>query len=104
MSPLRSCSRHGRPRCSICARDRAVAHAARQRPGRGNNAAYDAMADAVLEAHGDRCHYCGAPVERDGVGDAALELAHVISHRDGGDWTADNLRWSHRLCNRTAGA
>lgn len=103
MSPVRTCTRHGRPHCSTCGRLKAEASARARRPGRGDRAAYRAMTRAVLEAHGDRCPYCREAVPGTGR-DGELVLAHYpLAHADGGDWTVDNLRAAHRRCNLEAG-
>jgi hypothetical protein len=103
MSPLRTCTRHGRPRCAACARAAADSRAAARRPGRGDRGAYRAMTAAVLEAHGDRCPYCAEAVPGAGR-DGELVLAHYpLAHADGGGWTVENLRAAHRLCNLEAG-
>lgn len=103
MSPVAACNRHGRPRCSICARDRAQAARSRQRPNRSARERAS-MAERVLAAHGDLCLYCREPVDVYAIGGpSSLELAHVLAHGDGGDWTVDNLRAAHQSCNREAG-
>lgn len=72
------------------------------------------MREAVIATYGDRCVYeaagrCDFPGEpvglesRDRRDLRALELAHVIAHADGGPFTLENLRPSHRSCNRAAG-
>lgn len=61
----------------------------------------------VLETYGGTCVYCSTPIDLEaqpGSTDEALELAHVIPHVDGGLFTLENLRPSHRGCNRRAGA
>lgn len=93
---VKACNRCGRPGCTR--------HRAQRAPTRSysNTAEYRAMVVAVLETWGDRCYYCGDPVDTDD-----LELAHVIAHIDGGQFTLENLRPSHGprtgSCNRRAG-
>lgn len=53
---------------------------------------------AVFDRDGGRCGICGEM-----VGDEELEFDHVISLRDGGGHTFDNLQVAHRLCNRRKG-
>ncbi len=44
------------------------------------------------------CHLCGDP------GTAAdLELEHLFPSSRGGPTRLDNLRWSHKICNRMKG-
>lgn len=102
MSPSRACDRHGRPSCQRCADD-ARARRADTRRSYSGTAAERAMRVAVLETYGAGCHYCGAPIDLEG-GDDPLELAHLTPHRDGGPFVLENLRPSHRSCNRAAGA
>jgi 5-methylcytosine-specific restriction endonuclease McrA len=67
------------------------------------------MRDLVLETYGDMCHYAGVDPRCPGLVDLAphaldpLELAHVVDHEDGGPFELENLRPSHRSCNRRAG-
>lgn len=97
MSPVRTCSLHGRARCDLCRRRRAARAAAARRPYSGT-AAERAMRIAVLEHHGDLCPYCDEPVPDDFV------LAHYpTAHADGGPFILENLRAAHKLCNLRAG-
>lgn len=60
----------------------------------------------VLELYGWTCTlYCGRPIDPDAAprSDGELVLAHVISHADGGPFTAENIRPAHRICNLRAG-
>jgi 5-methylcytosine-specific restriction endonuclease McrA len=103
MSPVRACNLHGRPNCRQCAARRHLRHQQAAR-SYSNTAAYRQMVGEVLEEHGDRCVYCGEPVEPVAAGPDALELAHYpIAHADGGEFVLENLRPSHRDCNRRAG-
>lgn len=103
MSPSRACMRHGRPNCQLCAADRR-ARAQSTRRSYSGTAAERAMRVAVLETYGSSCHYCGAPIDLDAGAADPLELAHLTPHRDGGPFVLENLRASHRSCNRAAGA
>lgn len=98
MSPVRTCTRHGRPRCAVCAAEQQRRARANRRPYSGT-AAERAMRIAVLETHGDLCPYCLLPTS-----DADRVLAHYpIAHADGGPFILENLRAAHSLCNLRAG-
>jgi 5-methylcytosine-specific restriction endonuclease McrA len=51
---------------------------------------------AILDEHGRFCHLC----EREIAEDDVLEMDHVVPLSRGGSHTADNIRPSHRRCNR----
>lgn len=98
MSPVRACTRHGRPKCPECAR-----HARQRAQGArrtySDTAAYRAMILAVLEYHGPGCPYC--PFD---TTDDDRVLAHYPTpHADGGPFVLENLRAAHKLCNLRAG-
>jgi hypothetical protein len=63
------------------------------------------MRQAVVEAYGDACHYCALSTTDPAIcaERGPFELAHVIAHADGGPYELENLRPSHRSCNRRAG-
>ena len=41
------------------------------------------------------CYLCGEP-----IGDSNYEIDHVQPRSQGGDNTLENLRWTHKTCNR----
>jgi 5-methylcytosine-specific restriction endonuclease McrA len=97
MSPLKACTRHGAPNCQRCKP---------KRRGYSDTAAYRAVRAEVLAEHGLVCVlYCRQPIDpHTPQGEPGeLVLAHVVSHADGGTFTADNLRPAHRGCNARAG-
>lgn len=49
------------------------------------------------------CHLCGEPVDILSRGADAAERDHVIPKSEGGSQDADNIRLSHRRCNRAKG-
>lgn len=99
-----------RSACPVCGRGGCTRHRRRSsssapRRSYSGTAAERAMVQAVLETYGDACVYCLQPIalEAPRRSDHGLELAHVIPHADGGPFELDNLRPSHRACNRSAG-
>lgn len=96
MSPVRACAAHGAPNCARCARKPA-------RRRYSDTAAYRQVRDEVLERDGAVCVYCDKPIDLHTSSPDPLELAHVIPHQDGGEFTTDNVRPSHQSCNRAAG-
>ena len=42
------------------------------------------------------CYLCGEKITLEG----GYEMDHVLPRTQGGDNTVDNLRWTHRVCNR----
>lgn len=93
MSPLRACHRHGSPGCQCGRRQPA------ERRSYSGTALERQVRAEVLEAFGRVCHYCHQPIAED----EPLELAHLVAHADGGAFDVDNVRPSHRGCNRSAG-
>jgi hypothetical protein len=102
MSPVRGCPVCGAGNCRRHARRRSSPS---ERRGYSGTAAERQMVEAVLEAYGGSCVYCHLPIDLEAPrrSDRGLELAHVIPHADGGPFELDNLRPSHRICNRTSG-
>lgn len=54
---------------------------------------------AVLATHGMTCHICTLPIDNRKL----LEFDHVVPIARGGSHTFDNVRPSHRTCNRRKG-
>lgn len=69
-----------------------------------DTAAYREVLAAVLDAYGPICAlYCRQPIDLEPGSRDPLELAHLIPHAEGGEFTVDNVRPAHRSCNRRAG-
>lgn len=100
-----------RSACPVCGRGGCTRHRRRDHPKAANRRAYSdtalerQMVNDVLETYGDGCVYCLMPIDLEAPrrSDHGLELAHVIPHADDGQFTLENLRPSHRACNRSAG-
>ncbi len=52
------------------------------------------IANLLMERDGPCCGICG-----EGLG-GKIEIDHIVSWLDGGTHTADNIRLTHRRCNR----
>lgn len=95
MSPVATCTRHGRPK--PCARCASTQRPTPRRPY-SDTAEYRRVRDAVLDRDGLVCAFCPEPLT-----EADLVLAHRIAHADGGAFEPDNLVPAHRDCNAAAG-
>lgn len=98
MSPVRGCPVCGAPGCARHARRRPA-----RRPYSGTALERQVRAE-VLELYGAACHYCQAAIDLEAGAEDPLELAHLTPHVDGGAFDVENIRPSHRSCNRAAGA
>lgn len=97
---MRGCPVCGRPKCRQHPRRRA---APERRPYSGTALERRVKAEA-LELYGADCAICGGAIDLEArSGDGKLVMAHVIAHADGGEFTVENVRPAHALCNLRQG-
>lgn len=95
--PCRTCGLAARVKyCSWVCSQALVPHNPRRRSIRRN------VADQVYARDGFICQLCNGLtlLKHDPTMDASPELDHILPHASGGLTTVDNLRVTHRKCNR----